>query len=49
MLHPAQVALPDELTSLLERAIGAWDNDEADVARDNLKQATALAEQLHYL
>jgi hypothetical protein len=49
MLHPSQVALADELTSLLERAIRAWDADGTDVARDNLKQATALAEQLHYL
>jgi eukaryotic-like serine/threonine-protein kinase len=49
LLDPAQQRLPDALTTLFEQALLAWEHDDPEQVLPLLQQATALAQQLHYL
>ena len=49
LLDPILQRLPDLLITTLERAIQAWDRNEAESARTLLHQSIALAQQMHYL
>ena len=48
-LSPDQMRFRDELTSMLQQAIDAWENNRPDAARSDLKQALRLAQEYHYL
>jgi hypothetical protein len=49
LLEPKQMRLPDKLTSVLEAAIAASEQDELDRAGAELERAVTLAEGLGYL
>ncbi len=49
MLHPLQQRLPEALTTLLEAAIRAAENDEPEAGRTQFQRAVALAQQMGYL
>ncbi len=49
LLTPEQQRLPGSLATPLEAALHAWDSDQPDVARTQLQQATAPAQELGYL
>jgi hypothetical protein len=48
LLVPPQQRLPDELESMVQSAIAAWDNTEQDLAGQRLGEALELAQQLRY-
>jgi tetratricopeptide (TPR) repeat protein len=48
LLEPSQQRLPDELESLLILAAAAWDEDQPEVATDQLARALGLAHDLRY-
>jgi hypothetical protein len=49
LLEPTQQCLPDALTAAVEKAIKAWEEDEAETTRSYLSQAIELAQELAYL
>jgi hypothetical protein len=49
VLDPAQQALPEGLTALLEAALQAGEDGRSGAARDQLVRALALAQELNYL
>jgi hypothetical protein len=49
LLDPTQQRLPDQLTTLLDHALQAWDNGAPDAALDVLRQSVTVAQQMHYL
>jgi len=49
LLEPTQQCLPDALTAAVEKAVKAWEEDEAETARSYLSQAIELAQELAYL
>nr|MDQ2998895.1 tetratricopeptide repeat protein [Chloroflexota bacterium] len=49
LLDPAQQRLPDALTAIFEQALLAWEHGTLERVTPLLQQATALAQQLHYL
>lgn len=50
LLHnPVQMRLSDALIALFEQALFAWENGAPELVPPLLRQATALAQQLHYL
>lgn len=48
LLVPPQQRLPDELESMVQSAIAAWDNTERDLAGQRLGEALVLAQRLRY-
>jgi tetratricopeptide (TPR) repeat protein len=48
LLVPPQQRLPDELESMVQNAIGAWDIHERDLAGQRLGEALELAQRLRY-
>jgi tetratricopeptide (TPR) repeat protein len=48
LLETPQQRLPDELEAMLQAAIAAWDNGEAQLARGTLSEAVELAQRLRY-
>ena len=49
LLDPLQQRLPEEIAAALERAVDAWDQDQADAAQRHLQQAAKIAAGLGYL
>jgi DNA-binding SARP family transcriptional activator len=49
LLDGSQQRLPDALTSLVEKAIGAWEGDKSEAAGIYLGRAIELAQDLGYL
>lgn len=49
ILAPPQQRFPDELESLLEAAVSAWEEDEPQVAGEKLAEALQLAVTLGYM
>ena len=49
IIQPHQQRLPDELTTLLERAITVGDDEQTGAAPDLLHQAFQLAQALQYI
>ena len=49
LLTPTQQRLPDDLTSLLERAIAGWEDGHRDTAAHWLHQSLRCSQALHYL
>lgn len=48
LLVPPQQRLPDELASVVQAAITAWEDEEPQLAEEKLGQAVELAERLRY-
>jgi len=49
LLEPTQQRLPDALTAAVEKAIQAWEEDEAKTVRPYLSQAIELAQEMGYV
>lgn len=49
LLDSTQQPLPEELNSLLEAALSAWDTGQAEEARMLLQRAVSLAANMGYL
>jgi hypothetical protein len=49
LITPPQQRLPDDLTTLLERAVAAGEKGQWNATSDLLHQALRLARELHYL
>jgi tetratricopeptide (TPR) repeat protein len=49
LLAPSQQRLPEALEGVLEEAVQAWDEGQAESARERLKQAMDLAHEMGYL
>jgi tetratricopeptide (TPR) repeat protein len=49
LLEPTQQRLPDALTAVLEQAVTAWEQGEAEAAQAWLDRALVLAQELGYL
>lgn len=49
LLGPSQLPVPDDLATLLEQVILAWDSGEPDLAPSLLQEALTLAQRLQYL
>jgi hypothetical protein len=48
LLMPPQIRFPDELESLVESVVAAWDSGEHEQAAYRLAEALELAERLGY-
>jgi ferric-dicitrate binding protein FerR (iron transport regulator) len=48
LLAPPQQRLPDELVSMVQAAITAWEDEELRLAEEKLGQSVELAERLRY-
>jgi hypothetical protein len=49
LLAPEQQALPQAVTIYLQEAIQAWQDDQHEVARQNLEGTLALAQEINQL
>lgn len=49
LLNPTQQRLPDDLTTLLEQALAAWENDTSKQMPSLLQETIALGQQYHFL
>ena len=47
LLAPPQQRLPDELVSMVQAAITAWEDEELQLAEEKLGQSVELAERLY--
>jgi tetratricopeptide (TPR) repeat protein len=48
LLAPSQQRLPDALTSLLEKTLRAWEQNQPEAAHDHLRRAVELAQATGY-
>jgi hypothetical protein len=49
LLEPTQQLMPDALTAVVEQAVTAWDQGEAEAAQARLDQALVVAQELGYI